>query len=54
MWNGCGFILPMQIKKDWKSNFNRMLDDVSPDEIVKITYPRKIYDPLLSCYYYIK
>lgn len=27
-------------------------DDVSPDEIVEITYPRKIYDPLLSDYYY--
>lgn len=31
-----------------------LLDDVSPDEIVKITYPQKIYDPLLGCYYYVK
>lgn len=30
-----------------------LLDDVSPDEIVKITYPRKIYDPLLACNYYV-
>ena len=31
-----------------------LLDDVSPDEIVEITYPQKIYDPLLRCYYYTK
>ena len=31
-----------------------LLDDVSPDEIVEITYPQKIYDPLFSCYYYTK
>lgn len=31
-----------------------LLDEVSPNEIVEITYPRKIYDPLLSCYYYTK
>lgn len=31
-----------------------LLDDVSPNEIVEITYPRKIYDPLLGCYYYAK
>lgn len=31
-----------------------LLDDVSSDEIVEITYPQKIYDPLLSCYYYVK
>lgn len=31
-----------------------LLDDVSPDEIVEITYPQKIYDPLLGCYYYTK
>lgn len=30
-----------------------LLDDVSPDEIVKITYPWKIYDPILARNYYV-
>lgn len=31
-----------------------LLEKISPDEIVEITYPQKIYDPLLCCYYYTK
>ncbi len=31
-----------------------LLDDVSPDEIIEITYPREIYDPLLGYYYHTK
>lgn len=39
--------------KSWDGGIY-LLDDVSPNEIVEITYPQKIYDPLLRCYYYTK